>query len=479
MGKTTGFLEWHRAPAPARSPAERVAHWREFVDTMAPGDAARQAGRCMDCGVPFCQQGCPLGNAIPEFNDHVYRGRWREAWVALDATNDFPEFTGRLCPAPCEAACVLAINDAPVTIEHVERVIAERAFAEGWVQPRPPRHRTGKRVAVVGSGPAGLAAANRLNRAGHRVIVYEAADRIGGLLRYGIPDFKIEKQVIDRRVAVMAAEGIEFRVGCGIGDAVGWDALAASHDGLLIAIGAARPRDLELPGRDLPGVELAMPYLEAANRAVADGCVPAVSAAGRRVVILGDGDTGVDCLGTAHRQGAASVVQIGRKPEPPMARPGGNPWPQWPLVFEVHHSHQEGGERAWGLLVDGFEGDGRLERIRATRVVRVEGEVQRLEGPPVWIDADLALIAVGFAGADLGLVVEQLGVRVERGVIAVDARFWTGRPGVYAAGDAVRGASLVVWAISNGREAARHLDAELRGGLPVLPTRGVDLPFGG
>lgn len=479
MGKTTGFLEWQRAPAPAADPRERVRRWGEFTETLDPRAAARQAGRCMDCGIPFCHQGCPLGNAIPEFNEHVYRGRWQAAWQVLDATNDFPEFTGRLCPAPCEAACVLAINDGPVTIEHVERAIAERAFAEGWVRPRPPVKRTGKRVAVVGSGPAGLAAANGLNRAGHSVTVYEAADRLGGLLRYGIPDFKMEKHVIDRRLAVMAAEGIEFRTGCAIGDVIGWHELAAVHDGLVIAIGAQRPRELMLPGRELPGVELAMPWLEAANRAVAGEGSHARPATGRRVVILGDGDTGVDCLGTAHRQGAASVVQIGRKPAPPGEREAGNPWPQWPLVFETQHSHEEGGERAWGLLVEAFEGEGRLERLRLARVTRRDGVVERVDGAPVVVECDLALIAVGFAGADVGAAAAQLGVRVEGGVIAVDGRFWTGVPGVYAAGDAVRGASLIVWAISNGREAARWLDAELRGGLPVLPTRGVDLPFGG
>lgn len=479
MGKSTGFLEWSRVSAPTERADDRVGHWREFVRPFEAEEAARQGGRCMDCGIPFCHQGCPLGNDIPTFNDLVYRGRWREAWLALDATNDFPEFTGRLCPAPCEAACVLAINDEPVAIEHLEKAIVERAFAEGWVVPRPPARRSGKRVAVVGSGPAGLAAANRLNRAGHAVTVYEAADRVGGLLRYGIPDFKLEKHVIDRRVALMEAEGVVFRTGCRVGDGIGWEALRGSCDGMVVAVGAPRARELDLPGRDLPGVALAMPYLEAANRAVSRHRGSPIDAAGKRVVILGDGDTGVDCLGTAHRQGAASVVQIGRKPVPSGRREAGNPWPQWPLVFETQHSHEEGGERAWGLLVEGFEGDGRLERVRLARVGRVDGGVVRLGGGPVYVECDLALIAVGFTGGAPGGMGEALGVRVADGVVAVDGRFWTGVPGVYAAGDAVRGASLIVWAISNGREAARALDAELRGGLPVVPTRGDDCHFGG
>lgn len=481
--KTTGFLDHPRRPAPARPPARRVGDWGEFVDPLPPGHDREQAARCMDCGIPFCHQGCPLGNPIPEFNDHVYRGRWRAAWQALDATNDFPEFTGRLCPAPCEKSCVLAINDEPVTIEHIEKTIIERAFAEGWVRPRPPGRRTGKRVAVVGSGPAGLAAAHQLNRAGHLVTVYEADDRLGGLLRYGIPDFKIDKAIVDRRLDLMQAEGVRFRTGVRIGDGIPWQTLRSTHDGIVIAIGAPKPRTLDIPGADLPGVHRAMDYLIGQNRALAADpsgrTRPPIDAAGKRVIILGDGDTGVDCLGTAHRQGAAHVTQIGRKPLPPEARPLDNPWPQWPLVFETQSSHEEGGDRQWGLLARAFEGDGRLERLVADRVTRVDGRVVPLPGDPVVIPCDLAFVAVGFTGPDAEGLTRALGVELTpRGTLAVDARFAAG-PGIYAVGDAVRGASLIVWAISHGREAARHLDAELRGGLPVLPTRGEDRPFGG
>ncbi len=479
----TAFLDQPRRPAPARDPGERIGDWREFVGPLPSGQDRAQAARCMDCGIPFCHQGCPLGNPIPEFNAHVYRGRWRDAWRALDATNDFPEFTGRLCPAPCEKSCVLAINSEPVTIEHIEKTIIERAFAEGWARPRPPARRTGKRIAIVGSGPAGLAAANQLNRAGHHVTVYEADDRPGGLLRHGIPDFKIDKAIVDRRLALMEAEGIRFRTGVRVGDAIEWQSLRATHDAIVIAIGALRPRALDIPGADLPGVHQAMTYLVGQNRALAgdpSGATrPALDARGKRVIILGDGDTGVDCLGTAHRQGAAHVIQIGRKPTPPDQRPGDNPWPQWPLVFETQSSHEEGGERAWGLLAERFEGDGRLERLIARPVTRVDGRIAPLPGEPVTLDCDLALLAIGFTGPEPGPLCDQLGVTLtDRGTVAVDARFAAG-PGIYAVGDAVRGASLVVWAISNGREAARHLDAELRGGLPVLPTRGRDQPFGG
>lgn len=480
MGRPNGFMEWPRREAPARSPRDRLGDWQEFVAVLPPGQDRRQAGRCMDCGIPFCHQGCPLGNPIPEFNDAVYRERWAEAFRLLAETNEFPEFTGRVCPAPCEAACVLAINDDPVAIEQIEKTIIERAFAEGWVVPRVPARRTGQRVAVVGSGPAGLAAANQLNQAGHHVTVYEAADRVGGLLRYGIPDFKLDKAVLDRRVALLEAEGIRFRTGVRIGQSLGWSALRAGHDGVVIAIGAPVPRRLDVPGADLPGVVAAMDYLEQQNRAVAHDSAVDISAAGKRVVILGDGDTGVDCLGTALRQGAAHVTQIGRKPTPPSSRPEGNPWPQWPLVFTTQSSQAEGGQRVYGLLVEAFEGADRLEAVRGVEVERVDGALRPLDRPPVRIPCDLALVAIGFTGPDLSGAVEELGLELDRrGNLAVDARFATTAPGVYAAGDAVRGASLVVWAISNGREAARHLDAELRGGLPVLPTRGMDRPFGG
>ena len=354
MGKPTGFLIWGRQTPHKRSEAVRVRDCDEFVPLFDEGVAREQGGRCMDCGVPFCMQGCPLGNRIPDWNDLVHRGDWWRAWVALDATNNFPEFTGRLCPAPCEAACVLAVNQDPVTIELIEKQVVERAFAEGWVVARPPRVRTGKSVGVVGSGPAGLAAAVQLNRAGHQVVVYERADRRGGLLRYGIPDFKLDKAVIDRRLDLMRAEGVRFEVGVEVGRRVSWAALRERHDALVVAIGAEAPRELEVPGRELAGVHLAMDYLGQHNRRVAgdpEGEAPIV-VAGERVVVLGGGDTGSDCVGTAHRQGAASVVQLELLPAPPAERPAGNPWPQWPLVLRTSSSHEEGGERLFGLPVE-------------------------------------------------------------------------------------------------------------------------------
>jgi glutamate synthase (NADPH/NADH) small chain len=336
MGKITGFLEWQREAAPKRPKSERVHDTREFVLPQAAEQSRRQAGRCMDCGIPFCHQGCPLGNLIPDFNDLVWRGRWEEAWESLSSTNEFPEFTGRLCPAPCEAACVLAIDQAAVTIEQIEKEIADRAFREGWVRPRPPASRTGRTVAVVGSGPAGLAAAAALNRVGHTVTVYERAPAPGGLLRFGIPDFKLEKSLVERRVTLLEAEGVTFRCGVDVGTSPGFDQLAAEHDAVVLALGARRPRDLAVPGRELPGVVWAMDYLEAQNRHVGGAPLPPeLSARGKRVVILGGGDTGSDCLGTAHRQGAAHVEQIELLPAPPQVRAPGNWWPDWPLVFRT------------------------------------------------------------------------------------------------------------------------------------------------
>jgi glutamate synthase (NADPH) small chain len=483
MGKPTGFTEFTRNPPARRSVDERVKDWRELYVIQPESEQREQAARCMDCGVPFCHQGCPLGNRIPDFNDLLYRGRFREAWLALDSTNNFPEFTGRICPAPCEASCVLALDGAPVTIHHIEQALADRAFEEGWARPRPPAVRTRKSVGVVGSGPAGLAAAVQLNRAGHTVTVYEAADRLGGLLRYGIPDFKMEKAAIDRRVALMRAEGVRFEVGVQVGADPTWDRLRGQHDALLIAIGARRPRELTVPGRALPGVHLAMDYLEQQNRIVAgDAVAPAerIDAAGKRVIILGGGDTGADCLGTAHRQGAASVTQLDLLPTPSSDRPPGNPWPQWPLVLRTGSSHEEGGARGWGLMTQRLEGAGRLERLHAARVRFEEGQLVTEEGAEQVFEADLLFLAMGFVGPETETLAAQLGVSLDpRGNVEGVNGFETSARGVYVAGDAKRGASLVVWAISEGREAARQIDAALRDEAPQLPTRGQQRHFGG
>lgn len=486
MGKPTGFQEWQRVPAPKRDKKERLHDSREFVQPLAPDEAKRQAGRCMDCGVPFCQQGCPLGNPIPDFNDAVYRGRWKEAFLALSSTNNFPEFTGRLCPAPCEAACVLSIDQSPVTIEQMEKEIVERAFAEGWVQAQPPARRTGKRVAVVGSGPAGLAAAAQLNRAGHSVTVYERDDRLGGLLRYGIPDFKMEKGVLDRRLALMEAEGVVFRMGVDVGKEPGFRALREQHDGVLLAIGARRPRELEVPGRELAGVVQAMEYLEHQNRVVSGLATldPRLDAAGKRVLILGGGDTGSDCLGTALRQGAQNVTQVELLPAPPMARAENNPWPRWPVVFRTSSSQEEGGERAFGLMTKHLSGsEGRLQKLHAVQVElqrQPDGSTRLVEQPGTEgvHEVDLLILAMGFTGPETtGL--QEMGIRLTpRGAVQVDARFATSVDGVFCAGDANRGASLIVWAISDGREAAKALDAWLSGVSSALPTRGRDASFG-
>jgi len=488
MGKITGFMEWTRVAPPKRPKSERVQDAREFLLPLAPEAAQREGGRCMDCGVPFCHQGCPLGNLIPDFNEAVYRGRWREAYETLSSTNNFPEFTGRLCPAPCEAACVLAIDGDAVSIELMEKEIIDRAFAEGWVQARPPARRTGRRVAVVGSGPAGLAAAAQLNAAGHTVHVYERADRVGGLLRYGIPDFKMERAVLDRRVALMEAEGIVFHTGADVGGAISFRALCDEHDALLLAMGARAARELDVPGRDLAGVLQAMDYLEHNNRVVSGiaSLEERLSAAGKRVLILGGGDTGSDCLGTALRQGAASVTQVELLPAPPQSRAANNPWPQWPMIFRTSSSQEEGGERAFGLMTKRLVGkDGKLEALEAVRVELVRdasGAARLVEvpGSEERFEVDLLLLAMGFTGPETSRLSEQLGVTLDaRGNVQVDRHFATSAERVWCAGDACRGASLIVWAISDGREAARAIDAHLSGGLPRLPTRGAHLPFGG
>jgi glutamate synthase (NADPH/NADH) small chain len=405
----------------------------------------------MDCGVPFCHRGCPLGNLIPDFNEHVFAGRWREAWDVLTSTNEFPEFTGRLCPAPCEGACVLAIDQGPVTIEQLEKEIVERAFAEGWVVPRPPLIRSGKTVAVVGSGPAGLAAAAQLNRLGHQVTVYERADAVGGLLRYGIPDFKMEKSVIDRRLKLLTAEGVVFKTGVDVGRAPTWPELKASHDAVVVAIGAQRPRALEVPGVELSGVMQAMDYLEAWNR----GGPPL--ARGKRVVILGGGDTGSDCLGTAHRQGAASVMQVELMGAPPSTRAAGNPWPQWPLVFRTSSSQEEGGQRVFARRTTRLSGEGGA--LRALHWVDVQSAGKEEEVVPV----DLLIQAMGFVGPQTKSLVEQLGLSLDaRGNVAVVGKFETSVPSVFVGGDASRGAALIVTAIADGRDLAAVVDERLR-----------------
>jgi len=475
MGKPTGFLEWSRLVPKKRAAADRLRDFREIEAPLGlpEREALRhQAGRCMDCGVPFCHQGCPLGNAIPEFADLVWQDRWHDAHRSLASTNNFPELTGRLCPAPCEAACVLAMDGQPVAIEAIEKAIAERAFAEGWIAPEPPRARTGQRVAIVGAGPAGLAAAQQLNRAGHTVIVYEAAARAGGLLRYGIPDFKLEKHVIERRLAILEAEGVAIRTGVTVGRDPTWPQLHAAHDAIVVAIGAARPRELAVPGRELDGVVLAMDYLTDQNQVIGgEREALAHDVRGKRVVILGGGDTGSDCLGTALRQGAAQVTQIELLPAPPATRAQANPWPAWPLVFRTSSSQEEGGERAFAFRTTHLEGD-------AGRLVALHGERAGAPGAGVRIPADTLILALGFTGPDSAELVDQLGVALDaRGNLAIDAGYATSVPGVYAAGDAHRGASLIVWAIAEGRELARHVDEALRRAPSRLPARGQDLPF--
>jgi glutamate synthase (NADPH/NADH) small chain len=473
MGKPTGFIEVGRQKQPTRPVAERLRDWREVYLPAEQQVLRDQASRCMDCGIPFCHQGCPLGNLIPAWNDLVYRDRWRAASDQLHATNNFPEFTGRLCPAPCEAACVLGINDAPVTIKATEVAIVDRAFAEGWIVPRKPAQRTGKHVAVVGSGPAGLAAAEQLNLAGHTVTVFERADRIGGLLRYGIPPFKLEKRLLDRRLALMTAEGVVFRARCNVGIDLTADELLSDFDAVVLAGGATVPRDLPVPGRDLPGIHLAMDYLTAQNRCsegdeLASG--EHISAAGKQVVIIGGGDTGADCLGTALRQGAAAVRQLEVMPRPPDNRAPDNPWPQWPQIFRISTAHEEGGERLFSVSTERFLDDG-AGRVRALRAVEVERATAH--GRPVFkpvagsefeVPADLVLLAMGFTGPERGGVLDQLGVRMtERGTVWRDEAWMTSVSSVFAAGDMQRGQSLIVWAIADGRSCARGVDQYLMG----------------
>jgi glutamate synthase (NADPH/NADH) small chain len=485
MADPKGFLTTPRQ-SPGRRPVDvRIRDWREVYTEFGTGRLEAQAGRCMDCGIPFCHSGCPLGNLIPEWNDLVWRQEWEEAARRLHATNNFPEFTGRLCPAPCESACVLGIaapnsTGDPVTIKQVEVEIADRAGAEGWLRPRPPAPEalTGRSVAVVGSGPAGLAAAQQLTRAGHGVTVYERADAPGGLLRYGIPEFKMEKRHLDRRLDQMRAEGTRFRCGVNAGVDVPAAELRESYDAILLAGGATIPRGLPVPGADLAGVHQAMEYLPASNRAVTGGTAPAISAQGRHVVIIGGGDTGADCLGTAHRQGAASVTQLEIMPRPPQTRPQAQPWPTYPMIYRVSSAHEEGGERVYSVSTQEFlsGGDG---RVRALRLVEVEfsgGRFQPVPGTERELECDLVLLAMGFTGADRAGLLEDLGVAMDpRGNVARDGSFATSVPGVFAAGDMGRGQSLIVWAIAEGRSAAAAVDAYLMGEttLPAPITPGA------
>jgi glutamate synthase (NADPH/NADH) small chain len=489
----TGFLRHGRQTPPRRPVFVRLSDWREVYEPFTETGAREQAGRCMDCGIPFCQSdiaGCPLANRIPDFNNQVRVGDWRRASETLHSTNNFPEFTGRLCPAPCEAACVLARDSDPVTIEHLEKAIADRAWEEGWLPPRPPdpSASSGRRVAVIGSGPAGMAAAQQLRRAGHEVVLYERDEVAGGLLVHGIPDFKMEKRHVTRRLEQLVAEGVEIRTGVAAGVDITGAELRASHDAVLLAVGAPVGRELPIPGRELSGVHLAMEYLVAANRTTA-GRLPAtpIPAEGRHVVIIGGGDTAADCLGTAHRQGAASVTQLDIYPEPPPTRDDvRTPWPTWPLVLRTYPAHEEGGERRFAVSAQAFTGTGgnvRTLQLREVTVTKDPVTGVRTIIPAAdkvhEIPCDLALLAIGFDGAEESPLLTQLGVdRAPSGAIACGPDWQTTATGVFTAGDAQRGASLVVWAIADGRAAAAAIDRHLRGttNLPA-PVRPADRPL--
>ena len=473
MGDPKGFLTTPRE-LPRRRPVDlRLRDWREVYEDFDRTTLERQAGRCMNCGIPFCHQGCPLGNLIPEWNDLVYRDEWREAIERLHATNNFPEFTGTLCPAPCEAACVLAINSDAVTIKQVEIEIIDRAWDEGWVTPQRAPHASGKKVAVVGSGPAGLAAAQQLTRVGHDVTVYERADRIGGLLRYGIPEFKMEKARLDRRLGQMEAEGTRFRPGVDVGTDVTAEQLRAEYDAVVLAGGATAWRDLPVPGREIEGIYQAMEFLPWANH-VQQGDIdaPPITAAGKHVVIIGGGDTGADCLGTSHRQGAASVTQLEIMATPPERRTAGMPWPTYPMIYRVTSAHEEGGDRLYAVNTTEFVADdeGRLAALRLVEVSRdASGRFVPVEGTERELPCQLVLLAMGFVGPEKGALLADLGVDLdERGNVARDRSFMTNVEGVFSAGDMGRGQSLIVWAIAEGRSAAAGVDAYLTG-RDVLP----------
>jgi glutamate synthase (NADPH/NADH) small chain len=479
-----GFLKVTERELPARRPVPvRIMDWKEVYEAGDPAALRRQAGRCMDCGIPFCHKGCPLGNLIPEWNDLMWRGEGRSAIERLHATNNFPEFTGRLCPAPCESSCVLGINQPAVTIKQIEVATIDQAFANGWVEPEPPGRLTGKTVAVVGSGPAGLAAAQQLTRAGHTVAVYERDDRIGGLLRYGIPDFKMEKKHLEARLRQMQDEGTRFRAGVSIGEDITWDALRSRYDAVVVATGSTIPRELPIPGRDLAGVHFAMEYLVESNRAVAGDAVPhQISAEGKHVIVIGGGDTGADCIGTAHRQGALSVTNLAIGKQPPASRTDEQPWPMSPTIFEIASAHEEGGERMFLASTVEFlsNGAGEVRALRVAETEFVDGRRVPKSGTEREIPADLVLIAMGFTGPEQAELSDQLGAQfTRRGNVERDGDYQTTVPGVFVAGDAGRGQSLIVWAIAEGRAAAARVDAYLMGETELpFPVHPNDVAIG-